>query len=204
MKPPPLVEAVVNGPVGPCMTLIPQTQQQNETVRAWLATVHDPACPAQAAPAGGGGLQVLDPVTLAEQFWLSIPLPVPHPSIPPGYAITGKTAYLVTGGTTAPPPYVEQTPLGTLTIIAKGSYYIDWGDPASPGLAGPYTVEGQPYPTGVITHVYDYVGTDRVVVEERWTATWTLDGAAGTLGGLHTTGTIAAYPVRQLQAVITS
>ena len=192
---------MVNGPNGPCITLVPQYPQQNATVRDWLAGVNYPACPP--APAQVVAQRpVLDPVTLAVQFWRTVPLPVPDPTIPPGYAVTGKKAYLVTGGTTAPAPFVEQTPLGPLTIQAVGRYTVDWGDGS--GWQGPYSQEGQPYPVGGISHVYDNVGTYTVVVREQWTATWQLAGAAGNLGGLQTTATIGAYPVRQLQAVITN
>ena len=199
-KPPPLVQVVVNGPNGPCLTLVPQYPQQNATVRDWLASVSFPACPP--APAQVAVQRpVLDPVTLAVQFWRTVPLPVPHPTIPPGYAITGKPAYLVTGGSTQPDPFVEQTPLGQLTIEAVGTYDVDWGDGS--GWQGPYRSEGQPYPQGGVSHVYDNVGTYDVVVREQWTARWQLAGAVGTLGGLQTTATIGAYPVRQVQAVIT-
>ena len=74
----------------------------------------------------------MDPGELAIQFWQKIPLPVPHPSIPPNYAITGLPAYLVTDGTLAPAPYQRETPLDPLSITAHGSYVIDWEDGTSP------------------------------------------------------------------------
>jgi hypothetical protein len=129
---------------------------------------------------------------------------VPRPRIPPGYAITGKPAYLMTNGTIDPAPFIENTPLGALTVTATGSYEVDWGDGTSPTWNGPYDFEGQPWPNGQIVHTYDNVGTYTVVVVENWTATWTLAGARGQLGGLHTTGTIPGYQVQQLQAVITN
>jgi hypothetical protein len=137
------------------------------------------------------------------QFWETIPLPVPRAVIPPGYAITGKPAYLVTTGTLAPPSYQHATPLGLLSIRAHASYQVDWGDGTSPLWAGPYTDEGLPYPDGTISHTYDNVGTVTVTVQEDWTATWALGNASGTLNALHTTATIAGFPVRQIQAVIT-
>lgn len=143
-----------------------------------------------------------NPASLAVRFWQSIPLPVPRPAIPPGYAVTGKPAYLVTHGTTAPPAYVENTPLGTLSIRATGVYYVSWGDRG--GWDGPYRGEGRPYPHGNIVHTYDYAGTVTVTVSEAWSATWTLAGATGTLTGLHTTATMRDFQVEQLQAVITN
>ena len=154
------------------------------------ATAASPAAP----PAG--------PTVIATQFWRTIPLPVPDPTIPPGYAITGKPAYLVTGGTVAPPPYQQNTPFGMLRVVARGTYYVQWGGSAV-GWAGPFSGEGLPYPDGGIVHTYDRVGTVTVQVRETWSATWTLGSASGTLSQLSTEATIPALVVRQVQAVIT-
>ena len=153
------------------------------------------AAPAPAAP--------LDPATFALEFWQTIPLPVPSPTIPPGYAVTGKVAYLVTNGTTAPPVYQEQTPLGQLSIQATGSYLVNWGDGPGTSWAGPYASEGQPWPAGNITHTYDDVGVYTVTIREQWRAVWRLAGATGDLGGLATEATIPGFRAEQLQAVIT-
>lgn len=150
------------------------------------------------APAGGGGVGV-SAVTLALRFWRTIDLPTPHASVPPGWAITGKPAYLVTSGTGDPAPYRDATPLGELTLAAVGTYRVNWGD----GIAtGPYHSAGLPWPSGRITHTYTTVGTYRIVVSESWSATWRLGGAGGTLTGLVTTVTIPDFPVKQVQAVI--
>ena len=165
----------------------------------YLGSVNLPPCPrthSQPAP--------VDPAALALQFWKTIPLPVPQPSIPPGYAITGKPAYLVTHGQTAPAPYVFTTPIGLLRITAHGRYSVDWGDGSTPAWTGPYSSEGQPWPQGDITHTFEFVGSYNVLISEAWSATWTLAGASGTLGGLRTTATIAAFPVQQVQAVLTN
>lgn len=140
----------------------------------------------------------------AVQFWRTIPLPVPRPQVPPGYAVTGKPAYLVTNGTLSPPEYVDNTPLGRLTIDATGQYRVDWGDANPPVWNGPYSTEGEPWPDGQITHTYDYTGTYTIQLEEDWTAVWHLAGATGTLAGLHTAADIPNFEVRQLQAVITN
>jgi hypothetical protein len=137
------------------------------------------------------------------QFWRTIPLPVPHPSIPPGYAITGKLAYLVTDGTVAPARYEKPTPLGALSISARGSYLVDWGDGTFPTWTGPYGEEGGPYPDGLIFHTYDNTGSVTVTLREVWTATWALGSDHGVLAALQTTATVADFSVRQLQAVIT-
>lgn len=203
----PLAFYVAMGPNGPCMVLGPDNPGPYATITAWLSSVHYPSCPPIPPSAKGTAAPPrppLNPLTLAVRFWRTIPLPVPRPTIPPGYAVTGKAAYLVTDGTTSPPPFAEATPLGPLVVVATGRYLVNWGDPAAPGWAGPYTTEGRPWPSGRITHVYDYTGTDTVTVVEDWTATWTLAGATGTLGGLHTVATIPAFRVEQLQAVLTN
>jgi hypothetical protein len=157
------------------------------------------ACPA--IPAVNPAPLAVDPATLAEQFWQSIPLPVPTPAIPPGYAITGKAAYLVTGGTIAPAAYVEQTPLGKLVVRAQGTFDVDWGDgTTSSGI----TSVGAAYPHGSISHTYERVATVTVTLTERWTATWSLGAARGTLDELETQATLPNFAVRQVQAVITN
>jgi hypothetical protein len=143
---------------------------------------------------------VLNPATLAQSFWQTIPLPVARPTVPPGWAITGKPAYLVTGGATRPAAFTEATPLGELSVQATGRYWVNWGQGG--GWSGPYAGEGRAWPNGTISYVYDNVGSVTITVRETWTATWSLGGAAGTLGGLQTTATIPAFPIRQVQPVL--
>lgn len=162
-----------------------------------LLVSHYPLCSHRKLPA-----QIaLSPVVLATQFWQSIPLPVPKLYIPPGYAITGKPAFLVTSGTLNPAPWTKNTPLGALQVTAKGQYYVDWGG-SSVGWTGPYSRQGLPYPNGRISHTWDNVGVKRVTVRETWRARWSLGSAHGTLAQLQTMSTIHAFPVRQVQAII--
>lgn len=153
-----------------------------------------PSCP-KPAPAAA------NPTTLAQQFWQTIDLPVPRPSIPPGYAITGKQAYLVTQGTTHPAPFVRQTPVGRLTVTAVGSYVVNWGDGSSPTWTGPYDEEGQPWPNGQIIHTFDDAGYFNVQVVENWTATWTLAGQTGHLAGLRTSASVRHFHAEQVEAI---
>lgn len=199
--PPTLVPYLVSGPDGLCMSEGP-ADNANLPIEMYLDTGSVAPCPAVAAGPAPAPAPV-NPVDFAVQFWQTIPLPVPRPTIPPGYAITGKPAYLVTNGTLAPAPYQRATPLGPLTIVAHGSYRVDWGDSTSPTWTGPFESEGLAYPNGNIFHTYDNAGTVTVTVQEVWTATWSLGAATGTLEALHTTATIAGFPVRQIQAVIT-
>ncbi|HEX6395531.1 MAG TPA: hypothetical protein VFZ97_19020 [Acidimicrobiales bacterium] len=199
VPPPVLVQYVANGPNGPCIALGPPSPNANATVTAWLTTLNLPPCPARAAAPAR-----IDPQLLAEDFWKTIALPVPKPQVPPGYAITGMPAYLVTNSTTAPAPYVFPTPLGQLRIDVSGTYFVDWGDPRAPGWSGPYPFEGEAWPNGRISHTYDDVGVVNIVVREAWTATWHLGTAVGALGGLATTATIPNYPIQQEQSITTN
>jgi hypothetical protein len=137
---------------------------------------------------------------LAEAFWRAVHLPVPNPRIPPGWAITGKMAYLEAGDTITPPPYEQPTPLGELVIVARATVSVSWGDGTS---SGPYRSGGGPYPDGAVTHVYEVVGHYDVVVREDWSASWRIGAIRGELGGLHTSAAIPSFEVRQIQAVIT-
>ena|SRR5581483_8689105 len=158
----------------------------------WLTLVGQgyPLCPGVTAPAG-------NPVAMALQFWGEVPLPVPAPHIAPGRAITGLPAYLETEGMTAK-DFGRGTPLGPISIGAHGRFYVDWGDGTHDG---PFDVVGAPWPDGTISHTYTKTGAYDVVVTERWTATWSLAGRGGPLGGLQTVGRISQFPVDEVQAV---
>jgi len=158
----------------------------------------NPPCPATTAPP----LRAVSPATLAEEFWETIPLPRPEPKLPPGYAITGKPIYLLTGDSRTPPPWVRQTPLGTLVVTARGTYTVKWGTGTSPAVSGPYSSTGGTYPHGTITHTYDVAGTYTIRVEETWSATWRLGDYGGSLQDLRTSATVS-FPVHQVQAVLT-
>ncbi len=156
-----------------------------------------PPCPAQPSQAGQPA-PVVTPAMVARRYWEEVPLPKPKPAIAPGRAITGKLAFLETRGEITH-TYTNDTAFGPLEILAKGSYVVDWGDGET---TGPYDIEGKPWPNGQITHEYVDIGVYDVVVTEKWTATWRLGGQSGVLRTLQTTGTIGAFPVEQLQAVI--
>lgn len=150
-----------------------------------------PRQPAQPAPAETRA-------STAARYWERIALPRPQPTIAPGRAITGKTAYLETRGAVAH-TYTNETVFGTLRIDAVGSYTISWGDGET---SGPYAYEGKPWPSGQIKHEYVNIGTYDILVTERWTATWSLGGERGVLRTLQTVGRIDDFPVEQIQAVI--
>jgi hypothetical protein len=140
----------------------------------------------------------VDPHTVAISGWEEVQLRKPQPHIAPGWAITGKTAYLETRGQLSH-DFTKDTFLGTLRIRSTGGYFVDWGDGTR---TGPHHTEGGPWPDGTITHTYIHVGTYDVVVTEEWSSTWSIGEFGGTLGGLRTEGTIPGFRVEQLQVVV--
>ena len=152
-----------------------------------------PRCPAEP-----GEVEVIDPRVLAQQGWEEVLLPKPQPYIAPGWAITGKYAYLETRGELRD-IFTKATPIGPLEITSTGRYYVDWGDGER---TGPHSVEGGPWPDGEITHTYIDVGHYDVVVTEEWTATWRLGPASGSLSGQQTVGRIDDFRVEQIQVVV--
>jgi hypothetical protein len=156
-----------------------------------------PACPVQPRPPGLPA-PVETAAMVADRVWAAIPLPSPAPRIAPGRAITGKLAYLETGGEINH-IYNRDTVFGPLKIDATGTYSVDWGDGTT---TGPHSFEGKPWPDGKITHEYSDVGLYNVVVTEKWAANWSLDGQSGMLRTLQTAGSINSFPVQQIQAVI--
>ncbi|MGH9281204.1 MAG: hypothetical protein ACRD12_24365 [Acidimicrobiales bacterium] len=139
------------------------------------------------------------PQAFAARFWETVPLPRPNPYIAPGWAITGKLAYVETRGKVSETYTNANTPFGTLEITATGRYYVDWGDGEA---SGPHSMEGKPWPEGQITHDYIWARTYDIVVTERWTATWRFGSNTGVLRELRTTGRIDDFPARQIQVVV--
>jgi hypothetical protein len=163
-----------------------------------LAILEDyPPCPSSPR-APGEPAPVETRSMVAARYWEQVALPVPKPAIAPGRAITGKLAFLETNGKVSD-LYTNSTVFGPVTIRATGSYTVDWGDGTT---TGPHSFEGGAWPDGKITHQYIKVGAYNVVVTEKWTANWSLDGESGTLRTLQTSGRIDNFPVEQIQAVI--
>ena len=159
------------------------------------ATAAFPVCPVRP----GDPSPPETPVSYAIRFWQGAKLPAPNPYIAPGWAITGKYAYLETRGSTTHTLTQDDTPFGPLRVDAVGVYYVDWGDGTK---TGPHPYEGGPWRDGRIKHEYLWVGNYDVVVTEKWTATWTFGTESGALTELRTTGRIDDFRVEQLQAVI--
>lgn len=176
----------------------PDNPDQPEGAGGWNNIYAEyPPCPEQPRTPGQPA-PILTRALVAARYWEQIPLPKPQPLIAPGRAITGKPAYLETRGQTTS-TYTSDTGFGPLRIDAVGVYLVTWGDGET---SGPHSYEGKPWPDGHITHEYLTVGRYNIVVVEKWTATWSLDGESGVLRALQTTGRIDGFPVQQIQAVI--
>lgn len=163
-------------------------------ITALPATAHQgTAQPAQPPPP--------PPSAVAASYWAqqgANQLPSPHPYIAPGYALAGLPGYLeVRAPLTA--TFTDSTRLGTLTIQATATVWVNWGDGDSND--GPYHTSGGPWPNGTIHHYWDNDGTYAIVVSEDWSATWSLAGQSGTLGGLQTQGSIPKFEVGQVESV---
>jgi hypothetical protein len=61
---------------------------------------------------------------------------------------------------------------------------------------------GGPYPEGDLRHVFIRQGAYDIVVTQDWIATWQIGAESGTITGLQTSGTLAAFPVQEREAVI--
>lgn len=110
----------------------------------------------------------------------------------------GNPAYLVTGSPSSDTFTITLPHVGPVNVKANGYFYVNWGDGT---MSGPYDTPGAPWPNGTITHVWENAGAYDVVVTEVWTATWSAAGRTGTLGGLQTSATMRAFPVRQVVSI---
>jgi hypothetical protein len=148
-----------------------------------------------------GAEPMLSPQEVASEVVRRVPLPGPAPRIEPGRMLVGLRAYLESNQQLVH-TYVEDTPLGPISITARAVLHVDWGDGT---VTGPHHDPGGPYPDGTITHVYRDPGEYTITVTATWTAEWAVAGATGVIdAGLATVGTIDGFPVEERQAVITT
>ena len=140
------------------------------------------------------------PAQAADLAWRErVQLPSPRPYIAPGFAITGKRAYLELNA--QPTIDATFTAFGyDVAIQARSSVDIDWGDGITETNV---TRQGGPYPNGDITHIYTHAKpTNTITVTQRWTADWRIGATTGTISDavLQTTGQFS-FETRELQAV---
>lgn len=135
-------------------------------------------------------------------------LPRPRPSIPPGYALTGMPAYLVTGDdhvlTYDADHSVQVGPFWfELGITATGRTIVDWGDGSEPVVAHE---PGRPYPDGRVHHTYRDRGRVEVTTTDDWTVMFTATEPSGatltdTIGATLTDVVLDDFPVQTYRAV---
>lgn len=140
------------------------------------------------------------PVEVAFAFVREIVPPGPDPWVAPGYALTGKPAFLETRAPTRAPVRYD-TPLGPLEVTLRATEFaVDWGDRSTTD-DGPFPAPGRPWPDGTARHTYTDADRYDVVVTQVWNAEWRLAGETGTVNGLTSVGRLDAFEARQLQAV---
>lgn len=150
--------------------------------------------------ANAPGCPGVTPEQVAFAFLREIVPPGPDPWIAPGFALSGKRAFLETRAPLSV-PQAHPTPMGTLEVTLKAtSFEVDWGD-GSGSDQGPFAAPGQPWPDGTARHTYTDVNRYDVVVTQSWDAQWRLAGQAGVLRGLTSIDRLEDFEVRQLQAV---
>lgn len=161
------------------------------------------AAPAVGSPPGAPPLPAPDPAVLAlelaRSFWYETSLPHPKARIAPGWAITGKRAYLEVD-MPLDRRFEHDTPMGPLVVRSSARITVDWGDGARTRAV---RSQGGPWPGGDLTHTWTDAGAVDVVVRAGWTAQWTLGPYAGSLQRLSTSAVIDDFPVREVQAVRT-
>ncbi|HUP85884.1 MAG TPA: hypothetical protein VM143_09480 [Acidimicrobiales bacterium] len=141
----------------------------------------------------------VDPATAAALIWRdSVELPDPTLHIEPGYAITGKPAYLEVGS----PRGVNKQAAAfghAVQLEVTSLLDVDWGDGT---IDRNITRQGGPWPTGDITHTYtDTADAIAVHVTQRWRATWRVGTQTGTIADQLFTESTLSLPVKELQAV---
>ncbi len=152
----------------------------------------------------GRAVHIPTPSEVADSEWstqLIKQLPMPFPTIPPGYGVVGITSYLLSGDSRHA-SLSATSPLGELTISATSTYSVSFDGGYQ--YFGPFQVTGAPFPTGGIDHMWLKSGPHWVIVLQNWTGTWNLDGQSGTLPTLQTRGDIANFLVTGLVALRTS
>lgn len=209
-EPDELVKVVsqVNG--APCTILATRTSRQGTeglAIEAALASV----------PWFGGPLSALwdvvvarlpgcagpqaQPIEVAYSFIREIGPPDPRPHIAPGYAITGKAAFMETRGPLSHTEVRTVEPFGQITIQFRAvDFTVEWGDGTGRDK-GPFTSPGEPWPEGAAKHTFTTAGRYDVVVIQRWSADWSVAGEAGTLTVTGAPSTIPQFLVREVQAV---
>jgi hypothetical protein len=150
----------------------------------------------------------IPPVVLREAITRTIRDDMPRPTleVPPGYALTGMPAYLVTNHQLEYGPVTHTVDLGVavldVTVTATGVTEVNWGD----GTVATYQTPGTPWPDGQVVHTYRDADTVDIHVTDTWQVTYRVPalGIEDTLEAPLPARTLDALQVQQVQAVRTS
>lgn len=130
-------------------------------------------------PGVGGGMTPAIAQAMVRELLHTEPLPRPSLDVPPGRAMVGMPAYLVTDHVLehelAPRTLHVGLTSFSLSWQASGVSRVDWGD----GTVTSHTVGGAAWPEGEVVHTYREDGTFDVSV----TDTWTIDYRVGPITG---------------------
>jgi hypothetical protein len=130
-------------------------------------------------------------------------MPRPTVEVPPGYALTGMEAYLVTNHQLEYGPVTHAVDLGIavldVIVTATGVTEVDWGD----GTVATYHTPGTPWPDGNVTHTYRDTGIVTISVTDIWQVTYRVPalGIEDTVTAPLPTRTLDDFEVQQVQAV---
>jgi hypothetical protein len=130
-------------------------------------------------------------------------MPRPILEVPPGYALTGMPAYLVTNHDLEYGPVTHTVDLGMavfdVTVTATGTTEVDWGD----GTVVTYHSPGAPWPDGEVVHTYRDAGTVTISVLDTWEVTYRVPalGIVDTVTAPLPARALDAFEIQQVQAV---
>jgi hypothetical protein len=133
-------------------------------------------------------------------------MPRPTLEVPPGYALTGMPAYLVTNHQLEYGPVTHTVDLGIdvleVTVTATGVTEVDWGD----GTTNTYDAPGTPWPDGQVVHTYRDTGRVTITVTDTWEVTYRVPalGIVDTVTAPLPARTLDDLEIQQVQAVRTS
>jgi hypothetical protein len=130
-------------------------------------------------------------------------LPRPELEVPPGYALTGMPAFLVTNHQLEYGPVSHSVDLGVavlqVTVEGTGTTQVDWGD----GTVATYLSPGTPWPDGQVVHTYSDSGHVTITVTDTWQVTYRVPtlGIVDSVQAPLPSRTLDDLSVQQIQSV---
>jgi hypothetical protein len=169
-----------------------------ENLRQFAANTYDTLLVYGFEPCAGVDAPIT-PTGWVLQYIRAIELPVPVPEIEPGEMLVGLEAFLETGSLRTQ-AIDDTSPFGPVHVELTSEVMVVWDD----GTVTDWTTAPDgPYPDGKITHVWTRQGAYDVAVTQRWVASWSVGGESGVVrDGLTSEGTLAAFPVEEVEAVV--